>query len=301
MTVNRHLAIAAVAALAGAAVAPDARAQSATFTFAGGVFQDDKEVPLKAPEGVACDDAGNLVVADTGNGRLVFYRYVGGSLSPGTPVKPAGLTSPMRLQFDSKGNLWVLDGKTRRIFKLDGKGTVLSALDPKGGPSVTLPVAFKLDGADQLYVVDAVGAKVLVFDPAGALVRQLDLPKGTVAVRDVHVDSSGNVYVVDGTAAAIWVSEKGTAPFKPFTQGMKDKMNFPTYLTGNRGRLFVVDQFGNGIAVLGADGAFQGRQLSIGWSDGLVYYPSQLCMNAAGEAFVADRGNNRVQIFNTAR
>jgi hypothetical protein len=78
-------------------------------------------------------------------------------------------------------------------------------------------------------------------------------------------------------------------------------MNFPTYLTGGKGKFFLVDQNGNGIVVLGADGSFQGRQLAIGWGDGFLYYPAQLCINAGGDAFIADRSNNRVQIFNTTR
>ena len=78
-------------------------------------------------------------------------------------------------------------------------------------------------------------------------------------------------------------------------------MNFPVYMTGSKGRFFLVDQNGNGIVVLGADGAFQGRQLAIGWSDGYLYYPAQLCINGAGTAFIADRGNNRVQVFDTTR
>jgi DNA-binding beta-propeller fold protein YncE len=162
-------------------------------------------------------------------------------------------------------------------------------------------VAFKLDGADNLYVVDAVGNKVIVLDPGGAVTRQVDLPKGLKGVKDVYVDVAGNVYVVDGVAAALWIAEKGATAFRAFTPPMKDKMNFPVYLTGRGGRLYLVDQYGNGVVVLGADGAYQGRQLAIGWGDGSLYYPAQLCINASGEAFIADRGNNRVQIFGTSR
>ncbi len=63
------------------------------------------------------------------------------------------------------------------------------------------------------------------------------------------------------------------------------------------GRLLLVDQHGQGLVVLGLDGAFQGRFLAMGWSEGAVYYPSQLCVSDAGTAFVADRGNHRVQLF----
>jgi hypothetical protein len=53
--------------------------------------------------------------------------------------------------------------------------------------------------------------------------------------------------------------------------------------------------------MLGIDGSYQGRQLSIGWSEGLVNYPGQLCVTESGATFVADRYNNRVQAFSTAK
>ena len=289
--------------LAALALAPAARAQTTAFVFDRVVLKDEKEVAAQDPEGVACDDAGNLVVADTGNGRLVLYRYVGGMMSEGKELKPAGVTHPRRLQLDSKGNILVLDGKARKVLKVDTTGAALGSYDIKPGATAlqALPVAFKVDAADNVYVVDAVGARVVVFDPTGKITRQVELPKGAMTLTDVHVDGAGTIYVVDGAQAAIWSADKGAQAFKPFTQGMKDKMNFPGYMTGSKGRLFLVDQNGNGIVVLGADGAFQGRQLAIGWSDGYLYYPAQLCINGAGTAFIADRSNNRVQVFNTNR
>jgi DNA-binding beta-propeller fold protein YncE len=303
MPVNRTAIALASTVLALAAGASPARAEAPPFTFDRVVLQDEKEVALKAPEGVACDDAGNFVVADSGNGRLVSYRYVAGSLSSGKEIRPAGLAYPRRIQLDSKGNLLVLDARDRKIHRIDPAGSVLGKIELRSGGTalVTLPVAFKLDAADNLYVVDAVAARVVVLDPGGTVIRQLELPKGTSAVTDVHVDSAGTVYVIDGAQAAIWSAEKGATAFKPFTPSMRDRMNFPVYLTGSRGRFYVVDQNGNGIVVLGADGSFQGRQLAIGWGDGFLYYPAQMCMNASGDVFIADRGNNRVQIFNTSR
>ena len=303
MPVNRTAPVLAAVALATALAPALASADTAPFILDRVIYQDEKEGALKAPEGVACDDAGNLVVADTGNGRLLSFRFVAGSLSGGTEMRPAGLGFPRRLAFDSKGNLLVLDSRSRKIFRLDPKGAVLGTIELKAGasPLNALPVAFKLDASDNVWVVDAVGARVVVFDPAGNVSRQIDLPKGTPAVTDVHVDLAGTAYVVDGSKAAIWAAEKGATAFKPFTASMKDKMNFPVYLTGSKGRFYLVDQNGNGVVVLGADGAYQGRQLGIGWADGFVYYPAQICVNGNGDVFVADRGNNRVQIFTTNR
>ena len=59
----------------------------------------------------------------------------------------------------------------------------------------------------------------------------------------------------------------------------------------------LVDQNGMGIASLGLDGSFQGRELGIGWNDGQLFYPGQLCLGSEGDLFVVDRQNNRVQVF----
>jgi hypothetical protein len=40
-----------------------------------------------------------------------------------------------------------------------------------------------------------------------------------------------------------------------------------------------------------------GKQLGMGWKEGWLRYPSQMCITAAGELFIADRENNRVQEF----
>jgi hypothetical protein len=117
----------------------------------------------------------------------------------------------------------------------------------------------------------------------------------------VAADSGGAIYALDPVVGAIWTVEKGGKEFKPLVQGLKDRMSFPTYMVVARGRIFLVDQNGSGVAVLGADGSFQGRQLSVGWAEGLVNYPAQLCMTEAGVAYLADRFNNRVQIFTTGR
>jgi hypothetical protein len=291
--------LAAVLALAPAL----ARGDATPFMFDRAIYQDEKEVPFKAPEGVACNDAGDVVLADSGNGRLVVFRWVGGSLSLGTELKVPGLGYPRRVQLDSKGNILVLDSRARKILRFDAKGVAKGSIEVKAGASAlqSLPTAFKLDAADNVHVVDAVGGRVVVFDPTGAVTRQIELPKGALAVTDVHVDGAGIVYVVDGAQAAVWSVEKGGSVFKPFTQGMKDKMNFPVYMTGAKGRLFLVDQNGNGVVILGADGSYQGRQLAIGWADGYLYYPAQMCITGGGTAFIADRSNNRLQVFETAR
>ena len=278
-----------------------ARGEGIAFVHEASIYLDAKEAPLKAPEGVACTDKGYVVVADTGNHRLLTFTFKDGRVAGGAEVKLAQLVSPFRVQIDSKGDVLALDSKTRRIVRVAANGSFGGAIDPPkvpGGAAVVVG-AFKLDTSDNLYLLDIVGRRVLVLDSSGKVTAQVALPKESGTVTDIAVDASGTLYAVDAVGAAVWSAEKGGKTFKPLTPSLKDRMSFPTYLTATKGRLFVVDQNGNGVVILGLDGSYQGRHLSIGWGDGLVNYPAQVCLTSDGLAFVADRFNNRVQVFST--
>ena len=276
-----------------------ARADGVTYVPVTSVYQDSKEAPLKSPEGVACTEAGAIAVADTGNGRLLLYSLKDGAVSGGTEAKVAEAPYPVRLQFDSKGNLLVLDRKSHHIVKLDAKGAFLGLVEVKHGVGrEAVPAAFKLDSADNLYVLDAVTGGIVVQDAGGNEMRRIDAPKGAVFT-DIAVDNAGTIYAADEMGTMVFSAPKDAKAFAPITSSLKDRMSFPAYLTAYRGRLTVVDQNGGGLVVLGIDGSFQGRHLSMGWSEGFVYYPSQVCFPGPNYILVADRGNNRVQLFST--
>ena len=286
------------------ALAPAAaRAQSVVLTHEGTLYADGEEKPLKAPEGVACTDSGHVVVADTGNKRLVLYTFANGQLGPGKEVKLDQLTAPQRVQIDAKGDLYAFDLKTRKVVRVTASGAYGGTILVKGIEDATalVPSTFKLDAAGNVYLLDGAARRVLALDPSGTVTRQVQLPADARVVTDIAVGAGGVLYAVDAVKAVVWAAEKGDAAFKPLSQSLKDRMSFPSYITASRGRLFVVDQNGNGIVVLGVDGSYQGRQLSIGWGEGLVYYPGQLCLTEGGVAFLADRYNNRVQVFSTGK
>jgi sugar lactone lactonase YvrE len=287
--------LAIAACLPGAPLAaPPARG----LTHQRTIHVDAADVPLRGPEGVACDDRGALVVADTGNARLLTFSWKDGMLDGGAQVRLAQLTYPVRVQIDSKGFVLALDRRGRRIVRVDAAGRFAGWVEPQGASSPVTPAAFKLDAGDNLYVLDVAAGRVLVVAPDGRVTRELPLPKGARGITDVAVDATGRIYVVDAVAAVVFAAEPSGASFRPLSGSLKEMISFPTYLTAdNRGKLYVVDQNGNAIVRLGIDGSFQGRDLAMGWSDGAVYYPGQLCISAAGDVFVADRNNNRVQIF----
>jgi streptogramin lyase len=281
-----------LAARAATASAPGLRHQRT-------IYADAADVTLLTPEGVACDDRGAVVIADTGNGRLLTFTWKDGALGGGTQVKLSELPYPVRVQMDSKGFVLALDRRGHRIVRVDAKGAFAGYLEPHGGTSAVTPAAFKLDASDNAYVLDLAGKRVVVVAPDGRVERELPLPRAA-GLMDVAVDASGRIYLLDAVKAMVYAAEKSAKSFEPLSASLKELISFPTYLTADRGKLYVVDQNGNAIVKLGVDGKFQGRELAMGWGDGNVYYPAQLCIGG-DDVFLADRNNNRVQVFTMPR
>jgi sugar lactone lactonase YvrE len=278
-----------------------ARAQTPVFKHVTSIY-GEPPAGLRAPEGVACLESGDVVVADTGNGRLATFLLQAGQVVAGPTSKVAEIGAPTRLQADGKGTIWVLDARTKRIGRVDKAGAFAGWFETRveGGATV-VPASFRIDAQGQVWVLDLPSMSVRVFDPQGTQVRQVALPRDG-SFTDLCLDAAGTVYAVDPVTAVVWSAEKGAQAFKQLGKSLKDVASFPTSITTDgRGRLFLVDQNGMGVVVLGIDGAFIGRQLGMGWSEGLLYYPRQLCINDKGEAFLADRNNNRVQVFTVGR
>jgi sugar lactone lactonase YvrE len=275
-------------------------AEAAKLRYASTIYFDSKGGGLKLPEGVACGESPFFIVADTGNGRLLRYSLQDGVTKGGDEFKIDQISYPVRVQLSSKGEIFALDGKQRRIVHLSPEGAFKGYIDPAGLPdsSSFVPRSFKLDTADNIYVLDIFSARVLVLDPTGKYVRQVDFPEKYGFFSDLAVDSKGTIFLVDSVDAVVYSAPKDAKSFSPLSQKLEEYVNFPSSITvDSRGTIYLADQNGSGVVVLGTDGSFLGRSLVFGWKDGLVRYPAQICTNEKGEFFVADRENNRVQVF----
>jgi NHL repeat len=279
-------------------------AETVKFRYLQSVYFDDKGGGLKQPEGIACDGKSLLVVGDTGNDRLVRYTFQEKSLKPGAEIKIPQLSNPIRLQMNSRGEIFALDGKKRRIIRLNPDGTFKGYVDAEGipSPSAFVPRSFEIDRNNNIYILDIFSARVLILNPDGKYQKQIPFPKEFGFFSDLSVDSKGTLLLVDCVKAMVFSAAKDANSFSPLTKDLREYLNFPTSITtDNRGTIYVVDQNGSGIVILGQDGSFQGRQLNMGWNEGLLYFPSQMCVNDKGEAFIADRDNSRVQIFSLVK
>ena len=267
------------------------------------VYQDAQQKGFKQPEGVACGKDSLFVVADTGNGRLVRYTFKSKTLVAGPDMKVQQLAYPVRVQIDGRGDILALDERQRRIVRLSPEGEFRGYVEPTGlpGSSPLVPRSFKVAANGNLYVLDIFSANVVVLDAEGKFLRNIAFPDHYGFISDLAVDPKETVVLIDSVESSVYSAPKDAKKFAPLTQSMKETVNFPTSITTDKkGTIYLVDQTGGDIIIIGQDGTFLGRQLALGWKEGLLRYPSQACINDEGEFFVADRSNNRVQIYEIA-
>jgi hypothetical protein len=300
-TVTRFSLVAA--ALLFAHLEPTA-AQTARFRHLVSIYMDDQGAGLRLPEGVACGPSGEVIVGDTGNDRLVRFTYQDKIVTGGSVIETPELSSPFRVHLNSKGDVLVLDSTRRRLVRLGPDGSFREALGFQGAPPprTVVPKDFVIDAADNIYVLDAFSARVLVLDGAGAFTRAVTFPADIGFGSSLAVDDLGGLLLMDSIGRRLFSAGKDATTFVPVGEALTGALaTLPTFMTMSMGMTYVVEGSGGSIVTLRRDGTFVARQLTAGWDEGSLNQPSQMCINDRDEAFIADRDNSRVQVFQLIR
>ena len=191
------------------------------------------------------------------------------------PGRAMGSTNSVAV--DHQGHIWVVDrcgtndcagSKLDPLMEFDAHGNFIKSF---GAGKFLFPHGMTIDKDDHIWVADGhvghgIGDDVLEFDPNGKVLRILGKPGIAGAGRDTFHEPNAVLIAPDGD---IFVS---------------DGHDFGA---GHNARVVKLDPNGKFILQWGGHGSGPGQ----------FEMPHALAMDSEGRLFVADRGNNRVQIF----
>jgi sugar lactone lactonase YvrE len=257
---------------------------------------------LQNPYAPAIDAAGNIYVPDQDNNRIrrissngvittVAGTGVQGFSGDGGPATAAMLARPSAVAIGPGGTLYIVDTFNMRVRQVGPDGIIRTIAgtgdhgwDPKqdGGPATKAALWYPSGIA-----IDPVG-NVLIADYGNDLIRRVGV--------------NGIITTVAGRAGY-----GGWGDGKPATQAMLDKP-FSVALD-RQGRIYIADSFDQRIRRIGLDRVIEtiaGTGVPGYSGDGgkaiaaTLREPRGVAVDAAGNVYITDAGNNRIRKIDTA-
>jgi DNA-binding beta-propeller fold protein YncE len=263
------------------------------------------------PMSVAVSAAGDRIyVGETaGDQTARILDAAGNQLAALVPPASTGTEHvPTYLALDPlTGEVYMSDRPTGSIYVYDAQGTYLRALTPPADAEGWQPLGLAFDADGNLYVTD-VGTlphTVRVFDPAGNQLRVLGSGDGLSFPNGVAVDDAGYVYVTDSNNGRLLVFGQDGGIVARVGRGVGEgNLGLPRGVAiDDQGRIYVVDSTGHQVFVYGryTEGAqrleYLGSFGTQGSADGAFAFPNGIAVDGRGRLYVADSGNDRVQLW----
>ena len=274
-------------------------AQSGSYRHAATIVDDGQGNSLKKPDGVACEGS-RVVIADSRNNRILYYNLQEDAATLTSEVKLARQIQPGVLQFGASGQLMVYDSRAKEVLHFDRDGKMAGKVEARGvaDPARIIMKTFRTDKEGNIFLLDVFGTRVVVLDRSGTFKSQIAFPGEYGFISDLSVERNGRVLILDSINPRVYAAEPGAGFFAPLTGDLRDVLTYPTHMeTDSRGLIYIVDEESSTVAVLRRDGSFLKKLFNRGRKEGLLYYPTQICVEDGSRIIIADRDNNRVQVF----
>ncbi len=245
-----------------------------------------------SPSGVAVDASGNVYVADTGNNRIRKIDTAGNVSTlagNGTEGHADGLGasaefySPNGVAVDASGNVYVADTYNYVIRKIDTAGNVST-----------------LAGSGSYGFADGPGASAKFSYPYGVAVDA----SGNVTVADAgnnrirKIDTAGNVSTLAGSGGFGFADGPDASAMFSYPVGVAADASGNVYVAdASNNRIRRIDSAGSvsTLAGSGSSGFADGPGASAKFSR-----PYGVAVDASGNVYVADNGNQRIRKIDTA-
>ena len=250
------------------------------------------------PRGVAVDAQGNIYVADTGNQRVQKLDAQGNFLAEWRAGKEP-FVEPAGVVVGADGDFFVLEPEKDGAHHFAANGQYLGKIGD--GLGLYRPRGMSIDASGTLYFANTGGNNVVRASAAGQAAGAIASPgkrDGQLEQpTDVAVDASGNVYVADTynqriqrfTADGRYVRQ-WAIPASGTAQG-------PHLAIAADGTLYVTDPDNHVFSAYSLEGALLATWGGRGSGDGQFMQPVGISIDRSGQVYIADTGNNRIQVW----
>jgi len=272
---------------------------SALIRFANWITGVKKEKDhLVRPFGLCLDDAGNLIVTDTGAGVVCLVNFARKKWLRFDSVGKTRFKTPVAVARHGQV-IFVADSELGRVFAFNEKGKLQFEISQElERPSGLVFLRDKLYIADsqrhQVVVCDAHGQVTSKFGKRGRGPGEFNFPTHIAA------DARSQVYVTDSMNHRIQVFD-ANGTFQREFGGIGDGPGFFSRPKGvavdTLGHVYVVDAIFDNVQVFD-----QAGKLLLNWGEagpgpGEFWLPNAIVISSNNVIYVADSYNRRVQVF----
>lgn len=269
------------------------------------VLADDVVVdrPLQQPQAISIAPDGHMVIADTGNNRVLLLDRQGEVIREisGFGWQKDQFDRPVDVYAATGLDIFVADYNNRRVLRYDKDLNYLSAFatDDQLPPELQLGYAsgVALSAHGELFVVDNENRRVLKIDSFGKPEFSFgSFSYGDGSLEDpqrIEISPEDIVYVSDAARGCIMVYDYYGNYVGRIGEGLLSR---PSGLRWHRGGLWVADPDAGQVVLFGAEGEWVGRWNIVGEGVGALGAPADVDL-VGSNLYVLERGNHRVQVF----
>ncbi len=255
--------------------------------------------------GMAIDTSNNIWFANEQStngvnsnlGTITKLSPNGQPLSGGSGYDAGGIYFPIAVTADPNGNMWIVNYGDSKVTLLTGSGAPLSGATGWGGTSLAFPVALAVDSNHNAWVANQSADTITKISADGSTTTIISCCDGASGIA---TDQSNNVWVANYYGDSISeVSNSGIVLLNGITGG--GVLHPQGIAVDGDGTVWVANYRGSSISAISSvsstsPGAFLSPASGFG-TDALLLEPYELALDASGNAWISNFGNDTIKQF----